>query len=96
MTIHHDTTSPDPRRTGPHDPDLLSDPVDTLHQLRAHQLKEALRAAGIDCEIHWDRSPWGVRIPLVPGPYRDPTQDQPSLFVLTERRVNISGQWAWE
>lgn len=75
---------------------LDSDAIDELHKGYAHDLKDALQRIGVECNVHWDRSPWGVRIGLVPGEYRDATYEEPSLFVLTETRTKISGYWAQE
>lgn len=48
---------------------------------RAHELRRHLVERGIDCVVHWDRSPWGVRIPLTADRGELVT---PSLYVLTE------------
>lgn len=60
---------------------------------RAVVLEAMLTEMGIECEVHWDRSPWGVRIPLV-NPHRPPWRgldysEVPHLFVLTEGKRDI-------
>lgn len=57
---------------------LTTDPEETL----ARSLVEELHKVGVtDAVVHWDRSPWGARIPLTEdrGEYKTP-----SLFVLVE------------
>jgi hypothetical protein len=75
---------------------LDADAIDELHKSYAHDLKAALLRIDIEAVVHWDRSPWGVRIGLVDGQYRDATYEQPSLFVLTESRKMIGPYWAQE
>lgn len=61
------------------------------HEGWANELQAALTRLGVDSNVHWDRSPWGVRIGLVDGTYDDPTYDQPSLFVLIESMEDVAG-----
>ncbi len=51
-------------------------------EMRAHDLQAALKARGIASAVHWDRSPWGVRIWLTDED--GPEYATPSVFVLTE------------
>lgn len=60
-------------------------------ELLARQFVDHLRAVGLtDAVLHWDRSPWGARIPLTEerGEYQTP-----SLFVLIDgTRTDASGR----
>jgi hypothetical protein len=71
-----------------------------LDERRAHLLRFWLKQRGVQAQIHWDRSPWGVRIPLTSDDADRAEYAQPSLFVLTElqtltqqhiRRIRWSG-----
>lgn len=48
----------------------------------ARTLAAHLHGMGVTAFVHWDRSPWGVRIPLT----ADESEHAPSLFVLTENQ----------
>lgn len=47
---------------------------------KAHELQKALVRRGVYNRVHWDRSPWGVAIPLT----SDRSEGAPHLYVLTE------------
>jgi hypothetical protein len=66
-------------------------------QTRAYAMKRHLSALGVVSYVHWDRSPWGVRIPLT----EDHTEFGPSLFVLTEGQQHgyadhFDNVWVWQ
>lgn len=46
----------------------------------ARTLAAVLNGMGVTAFTHWDRSPWGVRIPLTDSP----DEHYPALYVLTE------------
>lgn len=68
-------------------------------EAKARKLHEFLSARGVTCFVHWDRSPWGVRIPLVDLPTGDDFGEYlPSLYVLTEGTQTVAGKdntWLW-
>lgn len=71
-------------------------------ELRAHIMLAALAERGVRCFLHWDRSPWGVRIPLIDDAFASPetvSDDNPSLYVLTEGPEPIAPGdrpvWTW-
>lgn len=62
-------------------------------EFRARWLLAALNSRGTKAFL-WDRSPWGVRIPLTP----DHDEYAPALFVLTEGKETVAGKpdtWVW-
>lgn len=93
-------TSPERTIVGQGQPEVTitsgesAEAIELLHEQRARDLHAALGRIGVESEVHWDRSPWGVRIGLVEGEFKE--YEQPSLFVLHESDVNIAGQWARE
>lgn len=63
---------------------------------RAHRLSEMLHTVGVPNEVHWDRSPWGVRIWLTDQD--GPEYGTPSLYVLTEGTAPVESRptdWVW-
>lgn len=74
---------------------------DDACEARAHEMRDALARYGVESFVHWDRSPWGVRIPLAPSPRPDGEDIyyQPSLFVLTEGTESLGPRmdntWVW-
>lgn len=69
--------------------------TDDMCEARARALHIELLSRGIDNQVHWDRSPWGVRIWLTHDD--GPEYRTPSLFVLTEgeRRIGHPNCWKW-
>ena len=65
---------------------------------RARELQALLSTSrGIPCNVHWDRSPWGVRIPLI-SDFETNMEDVPALYVLTEGTRTVAGHegtWVW-
>lgn len=49
-------------------------------EAKARELQDSLTSRGVVSFVHWDRSPWGVRIPLT----ADQSEYAPALYVLTE------------
>lgn len=60
-------------------PDIAND------QAAAFALEKALNDMAVRAYVHWDRSPWGVRIPLTD----DYSEDAPALYVLTENEPAV-------
>jgi len=63
-------------------------------EIQARALYGVLAERGVTNFLHWDRSPWGVRIPLTD----DTDEFAPALFVMTEgtqRGVLGHDVWAW-
>jgi len=56
-------------------------------QAAASYLAQALQHLGVRADVHWDRSPWGVAIPLLDQPDIH-YENLPSLYVLTENEVS--------
>jgi hypothetical protein len=68
--------------------------ADAACEARARELADELRKLGVSCHVHWDRSPWGVRVPLVD----DDSEWVPALYVLTEGTEELAGMadtWVW-
>lgn len=65
-------------------------------EARAHKMHHLLTERGIDCVVHWDRSPWGVRVWLT---HEDgPEYRTPSFFLLceeTHKSPHRSWCWIW-
>lgn len=70
---------------------LETDPT----EVRSRQLQTELKYRGVTSFVHWDRSPWGVRIPLIDG---QNGECWPALYVLTEGTSTVAGHegtWVW-
>jgi hypothetical protein len=65
-----------------------------LTEARARELQRLLTERGVPCLVHWDRSPWGVRIPLTASD----DEYAPALYALTEGTQTVAGHddtWVW-
>lgn len=58
-------------------------------EMAARALHAELLKLGVPCRVHWDRSPWGVAVPLVTD-----EEGKPTLFVLTEDEFKF-GMRVW-
>lgn len=74
---------------------VLDEMTDDPCELHAHYLRAELKMRGVASDVHRDRSPWGVRIPLTDDDHRRLEYGQPSLFVLTEGGQVVDGQESW-